>query len=171
MLRNWKSICDAIRSTPGASMIELGRMSIEPASVRDRLSPTRERKLWWKVCLHPHLKQGGMPPVERRHSCRCCFFLSYAAAAQLPQSCLIPCNPIDSSPPGSSVPGTLQERILEWVAISFSSACMISCVSHVQLCATLWTAAHQAALSTGFSRQEYWSGLPFPSPKIYWIWK
>ena len=39
-----------------------------------------------------------------------------------------------------------------------------SCVSHVRLCETLWTAAHQAPLSTGFSKQEYWSGLPFPSP-------
>ena len=40
---------------------------------------------------------------------------------------------------------------------------MLSRFSHVRLCATLWTAAHQAPLSTGFSRQEYWSGLPFPS--------
>ena len=43
------------------------------------------------------------------------------------------------------------------------NACMLSLFSHVQLCATPWTAAHQALLSTGFSRQEYWSGLPFPS--------
>ena len=43
-------------------------------------------------------------------------------------------------------------------------ACMLSRFSCVRLCATLWTAAHQAPLSTGFSRQEYWSGLPFPSP-------
>ena len=43
-------------------------------------------------------------------------------------------------------------------------ACMLSRFSHVRLCATLWTAAHQAPLSLGFSRQEYWSGLPFPSP-------
>ena len=42
-------------------------------------------------------------------------------------------------------------------------ACMLSRLSHVQLCATLWTAAHQAPPFTGFSRQEYWSGLPFPS--------
>ena len=43
---------------------------------------------------------------------------------------------------------------------------LLSHFSHVQLCATLWTAAHQAPLSTGFSRQEYWSGLPFPSPGV-----
>ena len=44
-------------------------------------------------------------------------------------------------------------------------ACMLSHCSRVQLCATLWTGAHQAPPSTGFSRQEYWSGLPFPSPR------
>ena len=43
-------------------------------------------------------------------------------------------------------------------------ACMLSRFSRVRLCATLWTAAHQAPLSTGFSRQENWNGFPFPSP-------
>ena len=43
--------------------------------------------------------------------------------------------------------------------------CMLSRFSHVQLFATLWTVAHQAPLSKGFSRQEYWSGLPCPSPR------
>ena len=87
-----------------------------------------------------------------------------AAAAKSLQSCLALCDPIDGRPPGSSIPGILQARILEWVAISFSNACMH--VSHVQLCATPWTAVQQAPLSPGFSRQEYWSGLPFPSPVI-----
>ena len=86
------------------------------------------------------------------------------AAAKSLQSCPTLCDPIDGSLPGSSVPGILQARILEWLAVSFSNACMLSHFSHVRLCATLWTAAHQAPLSTGFSRQEYWSGLPFPSP-------
>ena len=93
-----------------------------------------------------------------------------AAAAKSLQSCLTLCDPVDGSPPGSSVPGILQARILEWVAIFFSHACMLSHFSHVRLCATLWTAAHQAPLSTGFSRQEYWSGLPFPSP-YPWDWE
>ena len=44
-----------------------------------------------------------------------------AAAAKSLQSCLTLCDPIDGSPPGSAVPGTLQARTLEWVAISFSS--------------------------------------------------
>ena len=82
------------------------------------------------------------------------------AAAKSLQSCPTLSDPIDGSPPGSSVPGFLQARTLEWVAISFSNACMLSRFSHVWLCATLW-----APLSMGFSRQEYWSGLPFPSPK------
>ena len=90
---------------------------------------------------------------------------SGAAAAKSLQSCPTLGDPIDGSPPGSYVPGILHARILEWVAISFSNACMLSRFSHVQLCAALWTAAHQATPSTGFSRQEYWSGLPFPSPK------
>ena len=88
---------------------------------------------------------------------------SAAAAAKLLQSCPTLCNPIDGSPPGSSVPGILQARTLKWVAISFSNACMLSCFSHVRCYATPWIAAYQAPLSTGFSRQEYWIGLPFPS--------
>ena len=67
----------------------------------------------------------------------------------------------------SPVPGILQARTLEWVAISFSSAgkwkVKGKTLSHVWLFATPWTAAYQAPLSMGFSRQEYWSGLPLPS--------
>ena len=73
------------------------------------------------------------------------------------QSCLTLCDPMDSSPPGSPVPGILQARILEWAAISLSDL-----IAKSRL--TLWIMALQASLSKGFSRQEYWSGLPFPSP-------
>ena len=80
------------------------------------------------------------------------------------QSCPTLCNPIDGSPPGSPVPGILQARTLEWVAISFSSAwrwkVKVKSLSCVRLLATPWTAAFQAPLSMGFSRQEYWSGVP-----------
>ena len=92
-----------------------------------------------------------------------------AAAAKSLQFCPILCNPIDGSPPGSAVPGILQARTLEWVAISFSNAgkgkVKVKSLSHVRLFATPWTAAHQAPLSMGFSRQEYWSGWPLPSPQ------
>ena len=78
------------------------------------------------------------------------------------------CNPIDGIPPGSPVPGILQARTLEWVAISSSNAgkwkVRVKSLSRVWLFATPWTAAHQAPPSMGFSRQEYWSGVPFPSP-------
>ena len=78
------------------------------------------------------------------------------------------CDPMDSSPPGSPVPGILQVRTLEWVAISFSNAwkwkVKVKSLSHVWLLATPWTAAYQAPPSMGFSRQEYWSGVPLPSP-------
>ena len=84
------------------------------------------------------------------------------------QSCPTMCDPIDGSPPGSTVPGILQARILEWVAISFSNAwkwkVKVKSLSRVWLLATPWTAAHQAPPSVGFSRQEYWSGVPLPSP-------
>ena len=168
-----------------------------------------------------------------------------AAAAKSLQLCLTLCNPIDRSPPGSSVPGILQARTLEWVAISFSNARMhakllqscptlwdpmdsspqgssvhrflqtrilewvaisfsqkktrsktfmkgrqegkfnsktvsshrkwrcchvpifysrkVKLLSHVRLFVIPWTVVYQAPLSMGFSRQEYWSGLPFPS--------
>ena len=86
--------------------------------------------------------------------------------AKLRQSCPTLCDPIDDSPPGSSVPGILQARTLEWVAISFSNAwkwkVKVKSLSPVQLLATPWTAAHQAPLSMGFSRQEYWTGVPLP---------
>ena len=90
------------------------------------------------------------------------------AAAKSLQSCLTLCNPIDGSPPGSTVPGILQARTLEWVAISFSNAwkwkVKVKSLSRVQLFVTPWTVAHQAPPSMGFSRQEYWSGVPLPSP-------
>ena len=84
------------------------------------------------------------------------------------QSCMTLCDHRDSSPPGSPVPGILQARTLDWVAISFSNAwkrkVKVRSLSHVRLSATPWTAAHQAPPSMGFSRQEYWSGVPLPSP-------
>ena len=90
-----------------------------------------------------------------------------AAAAKSLQLCPTVCDPIDGSPPGSPVPGILQARTLEWVAISFSNAWKwtvnMKLLSRVGLLVTPWTAAYQAPPSMGFSRQEYWSGMPLPS--------
>ena len=92
---------------------------------------------------------------------------SASASAKSLQLCPTLCNPTDGSPPGSPIPGILQARTLEWVAISFSSAwkwkVKVKSLSCIRLLATPWTAAYQAPPSMGFSRQEYWSGVPLPS--------
>ena len=84
-------------------------------------------------------------------------------------SCVRLCDSLDGSPPGSPVPGILQAKTLKWVAISFSNAwkwkVKVKSLSCVRLLATPWTATYQAPSSMGFSRQEYWSRLPLPSPK------
>ena len=84
------------------------------------------------------------------------------------QSCPALCDPIDGSPPGCPVPGILQARTLEWGALSFSNAwkwkVKVKSLSHVRLLATPWTVAYQAPPSMGFYRQEFWSGVPLPSP-------
>ena len=107
--------------------------------------------------------------------CLCTFVFIYfisicAAAAKSLQLCPTLCDPLDGSPLGSPVPGILQARTLEWVAISFSNAWKwkmkgksLSCL---RLFETPWTAAYQAPPSMGFSRQEYWSGVPLPSPYL-----
>ena len=96
-------------------------------------------------------------------------FLPKTTAAKSLQSCPTLCNPIDGSPPGSPVPGILQARTLDWAAISFSSAwkwkLKVKSFRRVRLLATPWTEAYQAPPSMGSSTQEYWSGVPLPSPK------
>ena len=100
------------------------------------------------------------------------FFTYWATSCLLAkslQSCPTLCDPIDGSPPGSPIPGIVQARTLEWVAISFSNAwkwkVKAKSLSHVRLLATPRTVAHQAPPSMGFSRQEYWSRVPSPSPE------
>ena len=109
----------------------------------------------------PELQVDSLPLSP---TCCCC------CCSKSLQSCLTLCDPIDSSPPGSADPGILPARVLEWVAISFSKAwkwkVKVKSLSRVRLSATPWTAAYQAPPSMGFSRQEYWSGVPLPSPKV-----
>ena len=87
-----------------------------------------------------------------------------AKSAKSLQSCPTLWDPIDGSPPHFATPGILQARTLEWVAIFFSNTwkwkVKVKSLSRAQLLATPWTAAHQAPPSMGFSRQEYWSGVP-----------
>ena len=95
--------------------------------------------------------------------------LSKESEREFAQSCLTLCDPMDGSPPGYPIPGILQARILEWVVISFSSASKwkvkVKSLSHVQPSATPWTVVFQARPSMEFSRQEYCSGVPLPSPR------
>ena len=92
-----------------------------------------------------------------------------AAAAKSLQPCPTLRDPLGGSPPGSPVPGILQARTLEWAAIAFSNTwkwkVKVKSLSRVWLLATPWTAAHQAPPSVGFSEQECWSGVPWPSQR------
>ena len=121
------------------------------------ICPTVMNAFWTKWCV----KECSL------HHYLSVQFSRSAAAAKSLQSCPILCDPIDGNPPGSPVPGILQARTLEWVAISFSNAWKWKVrgksLSPVPLSATPWTAAYQAPPSMGFSRQEYWSGVPLPS--------
>ena len=116
---------------------------------------------------NPHWKVGD-GRMGQRCSLQKCLIAETVAAAKSFQSCPILWDLIDSSPPGSPVPGILQARILEWVAISFSNAwkwkVKWNLLIRVWLFRTPWTAAYQAPPFMEFSRQEYWSGLPLPSP-------
>ena len=112
-----------------------------------------------------------LPPVLQASAQ--CYFINAAAAAAAAKplpSCPTLRDPTDGSPPASAVPGILQARTLEWVAISFSNAwkwkVKVKSLSRVRLFATPWTVAYQAPPSIGFSRQEYWSGVPLPSPTL-----
>ena len=123
-----------------------------------------DRGAWWTT-VHGVTKNWTTEQLSTQQS------IHAAAAAELLQSCPTRCDTINGSPPGSPVPGFLQARILERVTISFSNAwkwkVKVKSLSGVRLLATPWTATHQAPLSIEFSRQEYWSGVPLPSPRAY----
>ena len=97
-------------------------------------------------------------------------FVGDAAAANSLQSCPTLWDPTDGSPPDFPVPGILQARTLEWVANSFFNAwkwkVKVKSLSRVRLFATSWPVAYQTPPSMGFSRHEYWSGVPVPFPSL-----
>ena len=155
MFLKWKNNRDGLMRSPWT---QDNQIDIQTAPLR-------------KGAQGPHFCWGG-----RRSAGTLCVrvealatVIATAAAAKSLQLCLPLCDPIDGSPPGSPVPGILQARTLEWVTISFSNAwkwkVKVKSLSHVQPSATPWTAAYQAPPSMGFSRQEYWSGVPLPSPQ------
>ena len=127
---------------------------------------------WWGLDMHTTSGATVKSAIRRRTELKdqlkhhhLIMLLCYAKSLQ---SCPTLCDPIDSSPPSSPVPGILQARTLEWVAISFSNAWKwkekVKSLSRVRLLETPWTAAYQAPPPMGFFRQEYWSGVPLPSP-------
>ena len=115
------------------------------------------------------LETYSLPKLNQQATDNLNTLIAAAAAAKSLQSCPTLCDPIDGSPQGSPIPGILQAGTLEGVAITFSNAwkwkVKVKSLSCVQLVATPWTAAYQAPPSMEFSRQEYWSGVPLPSPK------
>ena len=121
---------------------------------------THSSILGWKI---PHMEKHGrlqsMGSQRVGHNWETSLSVVAAAAKSL-QSCLTLCDPINGSPPGSPVPGILQARTLKWKVKGKS-------LSRIRLLATPWTAAYQAPSFTGFSRQEYWSGVPLPSPRLF----
>ena len=126
-----------------------------------------DRGAWW-AAIHRVTKNH----TWLSHNTLTLYAAAVAAAARSLQSCPTLCDPTDGSPSGSPIPGILQARTLEWVAISFSNAgkwkVQVKALSRVWIIATSWTAAHQAPASMGFSRQEYWSGVPLPSLHFLW---
>ena len=148
------TLCDPMDSRPPESSVHgiLQARILEWVSIPFSRGSSQPRDQTWVSCI------AGR------------FFMVWATrvAAKSLQSCPSLCDPIDRSPPGFSIPGILQARTLEWVAISFSNAWKWKVkgksLSGIRLLATPWTAACQAPPSMGFSRQEYWSGVLLPSP-------
>ena len=160
------------------------------ATQASRASVTDHSWSWKRTinCPHKRERKSFTKKLFVKEKKRVSWF-SMAAAAKSLQSCPTLWDPTDGSPPGSPVPGILQARTLEWVAISFSNAWKWKVkgksLGRVWLLVTPWTAAHQAPPSMGFSRQEYWSGVPLPSlvfnggaglkktnkgPDVLWNW-
>ena len=129
-----------------------------PDSVQPhRRQPTRLPRPW------------DSPGKNTGVGCHCLLqCMKVKSESELAQSCPTLHDPMDWSPPGSPIPGILQARVLQWGAISFSNAwewkVKVKALSCVWPSATPWTAAHQAPPSMRSSRQEYWSGVPLPSP-------
>ena len=151
------------------SMEQIQSLEINPF-IYDQLTTTKEARLYsgekTVSSKYGAGKTGQLHVKKKKNEIR-----TFSAATKSLQSCLTLCDPIDSSPPGFPVPGILQARTLEWVAISFSNMwkwkVKVKSLIRVSLVTARWTATYQAPPSTGFSRQEYWSGVPLPSPRTF----
>ena len=166
-LHSCPTLCDPIHGSPPDSPIP----GILQARTLEWITISFSNAWKWKVKVKSlsrvRLLQADSLPDEPQGKP---YIGTAAAAAKSLHSCPTLCDLTEGSPPGSPVPGLLQARTLEWVAISFSNASKwkvkVKSLSRVWLFATSWTEAYQVPLSMGFSRQEYWSGVPLPSPYI-----
>ena len=123
---------------------------------------------WWtsKAVLHRESQLYSSPRLRIQlwnHIHALLLLLSHVSRVRL---CVTPQTAAHQAP----VPGILQATILQWVAIFFSSAwkwkVKVKSLSRIRLFATPWTVAYQAPPSMGFPRQEGWSGVPLPSPRL-----
>ena len=144
------TLCNPMVYSPPSSSVH----GILQARILEWVAISFSKRIFLIESTSPALQADSLPLSHQESTHRVA-----AAAAKSLQSCLTLCDPIDSSLPGSPVPGILQARKLEWVAISFSYTwkwkVKVKSLSRVRLLATPWTAAHQAPQSMVFSRQEY----------------
>ena len=137
---------------PPGDLLEPGIWPVPPALQADSLPTEPPGKPSWSI-VNWKLSHKGF---------------AAAAAAKSLQSCPTLCDPIDGSPPGSSVPGILQARSWNGLPVPSpmheSEKWKWSCSVVSDSAWPPWTAAHQAPPSIGLSRQEYWRGVPLPSP-------
>ena len=158
---NYTSVKKSLRAKDAISPLDNCKMDQPGLWVLLSAEIYQHAKELFQNCLKPSVSSPNKATVNHAAT---------ATAAKSLQSCPTLCDPIDRSPPGSPVPGILQARTLEWVVISFSNAWKWKVkgksLSRVWLLATPWTTAYQAPPSMGFSRQEYWSGVPLPSPTV-----
>ena len=166
----WKTVKISWSQVVDPRLVETRGLMIKIPKYYPVASPSNNQKVH-ELQPSPHSKCCFSNPSPESHQGVWIFWAWGArssCSAKSLQSCPTLCYPTDGRPPGSPVPGILQARTLEWVAISFSNAgkwkVKGKSLSRVRLLATLCSAAYQAPPSMGFSRQEYWSGVPLPSP-------
>ena len=131
---------------------------------------------WRKSLSHFSLftwKEKPSDPIQRTYFLLVLYFYAAAAAAKSLQSCPTLCHPIDHSPPGSPVPGILQARTLEWVAISFSNAwkwkLKVKLLSHVRLRDPMDCSLPGSSVHGIFQARVLESGaIAFSAKSFYW---
>ena len=143
--QTWLSKSEDLKVTGWMSELDAGSPPITNCSAKESKSSHWNSSRDGGLILSEPVPNGQ---VLTQHVSSLTYTTCPATTAKSLQLCPTVCNPIDSSPPGSPVPGILQARTLEWVAISFSNAwkweVKVKSLSCVRLLVTPWTAAYQA---------------------------